>query len=721
MSTSPGISPNPTSGSPRQHDPLLACLLEIARIHGRGMSAESFVAGLPLANGVLTPALVRRAAERAGLAARVSRRPLDAVRDELLPAILLLKGDEACVVLGWNDERSRLRVLFSEAGQGVAEVAPETLGESYAGYCIFVRPRFRFDQRAPEVRKVVNRHWFWGALLDNLPIYRDVLLAALLVNIFATVIPLFTLNVYDRVVPNSALETLWSLAIGVVLVIGADFALRMIRGYLLDLAGKRVDVNLSALIMERVLGMRMHNRPASAGSFAANLRAFESVRDFITSTTVTAFVDLPFALIFLALIFWLGWPMGIPLLLGMGGLIFYALLLQPKMQELTEATYRATATRNSTLIESLVGIEAIKTQGAEGVMQRKWEQSVAHLARVGADLRYLSLSVVNGSSAVQQLVTVGMVIVGVYMIADHQLSQGALIATVMLSSRALAPFAQIAGLLGQYQNVAMSLAALDKVVGQPLERPQDAAFVSREHIAGAIEFNRVSFAYPGENSVEVLRELSFRVAPGEHVGIIGKVGSGKSTLNRLILGLYQPSAGSIRIDGVDSQQIDPAELRHAIGYVPQDVTLFYGTLRENITIGMPQVEDHAILNAAELAGLQELVGNHPKGFDMIIGERGESLSGGQRQAVAIARALVREPGILLLDEPTSAMDHSTEDALKRKIAAYARGRTMLLVTHRNSLLDLVDRLIVIDRGRVVADGPKQQVIADLASGKVGRG
>ena len=708
------------AGPRRQHDPLLSCLIEVARFHGRGMTPEGFLAGLPLQDGKLTPSIFRRAAARAGLATRVSRRPLAAIRDELLPAILLLKDNDACVVMGWNEERSRLRVLFSEAGQGVAEVAPEVLTESYAGHCIFVRPRFRFDARAPEIRSVVKRHWFWGALIQNLPLYRDVLLAAFLINVFATAIPFFTLNVYDRVVPNAALETLWTLAIGVVLVIGADFGLRMVRGYVLDLAGKRVDIELSALIMERVLGMQMLNRPASAGSFAANLRAFESVRDFITSTTVIAFIDLPFALIFLLLIFWLGWPMAIPLMLGMGGLVLYALMLQPKMQAMTETTYRATATRNSTLIESLVGIETIKAQCAEGVMQRKWEQSVTYLARVGADLRYLSSSVVNGSAAVQQLVTVFMVIIGVYLIADHQLSQGALIATVMLSSRALAPFAQIAGLLTQYQNAAMALASLDKVVGQPVERPENASFVRRERIAGGIQFDRVSFSYPGENPVEVLREVSFRIAPGEHVGIIGKVGSGKSTLNRLILGLYQPTSGSIKIDGVGLQQLDPAELRKAIGYVPQDVTLFYGSLRENITIGMPYVEDHGILQAAELAGLQELVGNHPKGFDLIIGERGESLSGGQRQSVAIARALVHEPSVLLLDEPSSAMDYSTEDALKKNLAAYARDRTMVLVTHRNSLLDLVDRLIVIDRGVIVADGPKQQVVEALASGKVGR-
>lgn len=717
-----GAGASPSGGASwRRHDPLLSSLIEIARFHGRGMTPEGFLAGLPLEDGRLTPSIFRRAAAHAGLASRISRRALEGIREELLPVILLLKGSDSCVLMGWNEDRSKMRVLFSEAGQGVAEVEPAKLAESYTGYCIFVRPRFRFDSRAPEIRNVVKRHWFWGAMLDNLHLYRDVLLAAFLINVFAIVIPFFTLNVYDRVVPNSAFETLWTLAIGVVLVVVADFGLRMVRGYVLDVASKRIDVDLSALIMERVLGMLMINRPASAGSFAANLRAFESVRDFITSTTVTAFIDLPFALIFLVLILWLGWPLAIPLLLGITGLVLYALMLQPKMQELTEITYRATATRNSTLIESLVGIETIKAQCAESIMQRKWEQSVAYLARVGADLRYMSLLVVNSSGSVQQLVIVGMVIIGVYLISAHQLSQGALIATVMLSSRALAPFSQIAGLLTQYQNAAMALSALDKVVGQPVERPENASFVRREQIKGAIEFDRVSFSYPGESSVEVLRDVSFRIAPGEHVGIIGKVGSGKSTINRLLLGLYQPTSGSIKIDGVDIRQLDPAEVRKAMGYVPQDVTLFYGTLRENIIVGMPYVEDHAILVAAEMAGLQELVGNHPKGFDLQIGERGESLSGGQRQSVAIARALVHEPTILLLDEPSSSMDHTTEENLKKNLAAYSKDHTMLVVTHRNSLLELADRLIVIDRGVIVCDGPKAQVIEALSSGKVGRG
>ncbi len=708
------------SDASRRHDPLLSSLIEIARFHGRGLSSEAFVAGLPLEDGRLTPGIFRRAAARAGMAARISRRPLAAVRDELLPAILLLKNNDSCILLGWNEDRSIARIVFSEAGQGEAQVQRAELEALYSGYTIFCRPRFRFDSRAPEIRKVLRRHWFWGAIADNWRLYRDVLVAAFLVNLGSVALPLFTLNVYDRVVPNGAFETLWSLAFGVVMIAGGDFALRMLRSYILDVASKRVDLELSSLIMERVLGMRMENKPASAGSFAANLRAFEAVRDFITSATMTAFIDLPFALIFLGLIIWLGWALAIPLVVGIMALIIYALAIQPKMQELTETTYRATATRNATLIESLVGLEAIKTQCAEGTMQRKWERSVAFLARISAELRYMSSSVINGNSAIQQVVTVSMIIIGVYLITDHQLTMGGLIACTMLSSRALAPLSQIAGLLTQYQNAAMALSALDKVVSEPVERPENAAFVRRERLRGEIEFNRVKFSYPGEQA-EVLHEVSFRIKAGEHVGIIGKVGSGKSTINRLILGLYQPQEGSIKIDGVDIRQLDPAELRKSIGYVPQDAMLFYGTLRENMTIGTPYVEDVAILQAAEMAGLNDLVGNHSKGFDMLIGERGESLSGGQRQSVAVARAVLHEPPILLLDEPTSSMDFATEEALKHRLADFARHRTMVLITHRNSLMDLVDRLIVVDRGSIVADGPKEMVVAALQSGKVGRG
>lgn len=703
----------------RQHDPLLSCLIEISRIHGRGLPAEAFLAGLPLVNGRLTPGLFRRAASRADLASRVSHRKLNHIHDELLPVVLLLNGDDACVLLGWNEDRTQARVLFAEAGQGEALISVAQLAERYAGFCIFARPRFRFDARAPAGRRVVAHHWFWGSLAENWPVYRDVLAASALVNLAAIVVPLFSLNVYDRVVPNRAIETLWTLSFAVLIVLCGDFVLRMMRGYFIDLASKRIDVNISALIMERVMGMRLEVRPVSVGSFAANLRAFESVRDFITSATVTALIDVPFSLIFLVVILWLGWPLAIPFLLGILIMLFYAFVIQGKMQVLSEKTYRATAMRNATLIEGLVGLETIKAQSAEGMVQRKWEENVAFLARIGADLRLLSASVTNSAAAIQQIVYVFIIVIGVYLVGNAQLTIGALIAVSLLSSRAFAPLSQVAALLVQYQNAVLSLHSLEEVMSQPVERPPETKFVRREVFRGEIQFDNVSFSYPGRED-EALRGVSFRIQSGEHVAIIGRVGSGKSTLTRLILGLYQPTGGRILIDGVDIRQLDPAELRRAIGYVPQDVSLLYGTLRENIVLSVPHVEDSAVMAAGEVAGLHHFASTHPRGYDMLIGERGESLSGGQRQAVAIARAVLHEPKMLLLDEPTSSMDSASEEEIKKRLAAYAEHRTIVLITHRNSLLDMVDRLIVLDSGQVVADGSKQKVVEALAQGQVKR-
>lgn len=701
-------------------DPLLESLLIVARVHGRALTRAAAIAGLPLARQArLTPALFARAARRADLACRIVRRPLEKLNPRLLPAVLLLQGREACVLMGWSEDGESARVILPELGESELLLPREELSARYAGQAILVRPRFVFDARTPEVGRLHGRHWFWGALAENLPLYRDVLLAAFMISLFAVAIPLFIMNVYDRVVPNHAFETLWVLASGVTIVLVADVVSRTMRGYFLDLAGSRVDVKLSAYIMERVLGLRMENRPLSAGSFAANLRSFETVRDFITSATVTTFIDLPFALVFLLVIGWIAWPMMLPLLTGMALVLFFALLAQEKMHALSETIYRASAQRNSTLIESLVGLETIKTLGAEGLMQRKWEASAAFLARSGARLRLLSSATLNNAIWTQQLVTVAVIVIGVYLIARGQLSMGGLIACSMLSSRAMAPFSQVAGLLTQYHNASTALTSLNEILKSPVERPDDAHFLSRSSFRGAIEFKDVSFSYPGQQ-VEALRHVSLRIDAGEHVGILGRVGSGKSTLQKLILGLYKPTSGSVLIDGIDLRQIDPAELRRQIGYVQQDVTLFYGTLRDNLTIAMPGADDEAVLHAAELAGLLDFVNSHPQGFDMMVGERGDSLSGGQRQRVAVGRALIGEPPILLLDEPTGSMDHSSEEEIKTRLRAYSAGRTMLIITHRTSLLELVERIIVVDGGRIVADGPKAQVVEALRQGRIGK-
>ena len=701
------------------NDELLQCLQIVARAHGELTTRDALMAGLPAEHARLTPSLFARAARRAHLSSQLVRSPLQQLNEALLPAVVLLKDERACVLLGFNEDRSQARVAYPQLPDSPVDRPLRTLDADYLGTTIYARPTQRYDARTPEVRAGRHDHWFWGVIAESRPLYRDVLLAALLANLFAVGMPLFTMNVYDRVVPNQAFDTLWVLALGLSLMLISDLVLRTMRGRFVDLASSRADVKLSAFIMERVLGTRMEQRPASAGSFASNLRAFESVRDFIGSATVVAFIDLPFALIFMLVIGWISWVMLIPLVVGAAIMLVYALAVQGRMHELAETTYRAGAQRNATLIEGLVGFETIKAHSAEAPIQRKWEKSAALLARVGAQLRLLSTTASNTSGFVQQFINLSIVIVGVYMISEHAISMGGLIACTMLASRVMAPIGQVAGLLVQYHTAATALSSLDEMMKQDVERPEGTTFISRGVLKGGIDFREVSFSYPGQDE-PTLRKLSFSIKPGEKVAILGRIGSGKTTLEKLILGLYRPTEGAVMVDGIDLRQLDPAELRRQIGYVQQDVMLFYGSLRENITLGAPLADDAAVVKAADIGGILGLVNQHPKGFDMLVGERGESLSGGQRQGVALARAVINDPPILLFDEPTSSMDFSSEDDVKRRLTEFARGKTMILISHRTSLLDLVDRIIVMDGGRIMADGPKEQVVTALRQGRIGK-
>ncbi|MEP5566380.1 MAG: type I secretion system permease/ATPase [Halioglobus sp.] len=703
----------------RTDDPLLQCLLALCRFHGNASTAEALMGGLPVDTGALTPTLFERAASRVGLTSRIVYRSPEEIEPALLPAVVMLEGERACLLMGWAGDGKFAKVVYPELNEAAVDIPREELLEKSSGAAIVCRPRFRFDQRAPRTGTSDRGHWFWDAMRANMPIYRDVLLAAFFINIFALALPLFTMNVYDRVVPNQAVETLWMLAAGVIIVLIADISLRSMRGYFLDLASRRVDIKLSALIMERVLGIRLEHRPMSVGSYAVNLRSFETVRDFITSASVTTIIDIPFALIFIGVIAWIAWPILIPLCIGLAVVLGFALSVQGKLKELAETTYRAGAMRNSTLIESLVGLDTIKAMGAESRMQRRWEDTTAFLAHVGVQLRLLSTSTINVTQWSQQMVTMFVIVTGVYLITAGELSMGGLIACTMLSGRIMAPFGQLAGLITQYHNAEIALKSLDEVMDKPVERPEGAQFLSREMFNGEIEFKNVSFAYPGAE-MESLSDVSFKIKPGEHVAILGRVGSGKSTLEKLAMGLYQPTGGAIMIDGIDLRQLDPTELRSRVGYVPQDVTLFYGSLRDNLTLSNSQVADSALVQAVEIANLADFVNRHPQGFDMMIGERGDSLSGGQRKSVALARGIINEPPILLMDEPTGSMDHSTENAVKKHLTEFVKGRTWLVVTHRNSLLEMVDRIIVIDNGKLVADGPRDNVIQALQQGKIGK-
>lgn len=699
-------------------DPLLDCLLEVCRLHGVNASRASLSAGLPLQDGRLTLSLAERAAQRAGMFSKLQRVKPNKIDAATLPAVLILRGNDACVLLGWTAEGDA-RVLMPETGQGAVVMARKDLARRYSGVVLYVRPHFRFDERTPEVRATTKGHWFWSAIASQRLVYRDVLWAAFLINLFALAFPIFTMNVYDRVVPNHAIETLWVLALGLMLVLLADFYMRKLRSHFVDEASARIDVQLSSVLMERVLGMRLEHRPQSVGSFASNLRGFESVRDFIASSTVTALIDLPFALIFLGVMAWISPWMVLPVLVAFVLILGIGYVLQQRLHELSESTYQASAQRNATLVEALTGIETIKTQAAESVIQARWERANQFLAQTNVRMRALSSTASYGTNWLAQVVNLSIVLIGVYLISQRELTMGALIACTTLSSRALAPAGQIVGLLMQYQGARTALESLNKVMANPVEREAGQNFLHRRELKGDIEFRDIKFAYPGRDD-PVLDGISFRIQQGERVALIGRVGSGKTTLQKLMLGLYQPTSGAVLLDGIDLRQLDPADVRRNLGYVSQDVTLFYGSLRENITMGLPYADETAVLAAAETACMTEFVNRHPRGFDMPVGERGELLSGGQRQSVGLARAVLHNAPLLLLDEPTSAMDFSTEAQVTRKVTEFAQGKTVVLVTHRTSMLALVDRVIVVDQGKVVADGPRDRILEALQAGRIAR-
>lgn len=698
-------------------DPLVTCLLILARQHGLPVSEFAVTAGLPLDDGRLLPSMFDRAARRVGMRARVVKRSLDKLDALVTPAILLLEDDRACVLLEPVKD-GKAKVILPENPEAEVVQGASKIHALHTGYVILASPTHRYDARTPGAApESEGGHWFWGTIAHSWRIYRDVILASVLVNLFAVASPLFVMNVYDRVVPNNALETLWVLAIGVTTVYAFDHLLRGLRGKFIDVAGAKADIELSAKLYERVLGLRMDARPASAGAFANNLREFDGVRDFFASLTLTTFVDVPFSVLFLIVIWLIAGPLVMVPLTAIPILFMYGLFVQPRLRRAAEQGMRASAQRNATLVEALVEAETVKSLGVEGRLQRQLEGSVAETARWNAQARQWALSATNLATLLQQLVSVGVVVAGVYMISDGLLTMGALIATVILSGRAVAPLAQIAALLTRYFQATTALKSLNDIMQMPVERPDGKVFVTRPVLDGSIEFEHVTFRYPGQE-LPALQDASLHIEPGERVAIIGRVGSGKTTINRLIAGIYQAGEGAVRIDGVDMRQLDPGDLRHNIAYVSQDNQLLFGSIRDNLTMGLAHVDDEQIVRAAELAGVSSFVNRHPLGFDMPVGEHGSKLSGGQRQAVALARALVQDAPILLMDEPTGSMDNSSEEHIKRELAGVVEGKTLVLITHRASLLDLVERVVVVDAGKIVADGPKAQVLDALRAGRI---
>ena len=708
--------PHPLDPRSSFDDPLLDGLLILCKLHDCTASRSSLSAGLPLAQQRLSADLLPRAAARAGLQARWLRRELNAIDPLSLPVLLLLEGQSCAVLRCWGED-GRALILPCESDGGEQWVSRDELTERYSGQALFARPRHELENlRAPLVPRV--KAWFRDTLKLSRWLYSDAILASLLINVLGLMVPLFVMQTYDRVVPNQALSTLWVLAIGLLVGTLFELALRLIRAHLLDQAGRKTDVILSATLFERITGMTMKARPATVGGFAQSIHDFQGLREFLTAVTLTSMIDLPFAALMLLVIGLLGgWLVLIPLL-AFPLTILFAWLIQIRLRDTVQKSLSLGAERQALLIETLGGLETLKACGAESQRQHQWETTHGALTQLDSHARNLAALASNGTLFVQQFSGMATIVAGVYSIVAGNLSVGALVATYMLGSRVLAPLGQIAGLITRYQQAQLTMKSTDALMSLPQERDAAQRSLERTPLLGAISFSQVSFRY-GKQSPEALSGISFKVRPGERIGIIGRSGSGKSTLARLMMGFYEPDEGQLLLDNLDLRQLDIADLRQQIGYVAHDLPLLAGSLRDNLTLGARYISDSRMLEVARITGVDELALRHPQGFDRPVGERGQLLSGGQRQAVLLARALLLDPPIMLLDEPTSHMDNGSEDLLRQHLYQLMPGKTLLLVTHRMSMLTLVDRLVVMDSGRIVADGPKDAVIEALRKGQIG--
>ncbi len=558
--------------------------------------------------------------------------------------------------------------------------------------------------------------WLAKPLAAHRATYIKVAIAAVLTNIFALVTSLYSMTVYNRIVPNNATDSLIALTIGVAIVLTFDFILRMLRGYFIDVAGREVDAKLGTAVFDTLVGMRLANKQGSSGAFAGLLREFETLRDFFASATIIALVDVPFILLFLIVIALIGGQLALVPLLMVPLVIGAAMLVQPGLDRLASTTLGLGFSKQGVMVETIGGLETVKATAAGAMLRRRWQAAVDEAADLALRSRLLSAFAANIAASAQQIVYIGVVLWGVFLIADGTLTSGSLIAVSILAGRCVAPLGQVAGLLTRLSSTRAAYARLDGFMSAGGEVAPDATPVRRNRLAGRISFKNVVFHYPG-STTRVLDNVSFDIEAGEKVAIVGRVGSGKSTIARLVLGLYQPSEGQVLIDGADVRQLHPDDLRRNVGSVLQDVTLFSGSIRDNITLGDPAIDDAEILRLAMLSGTHDFVGQIANGFDLKLADRGEGLSGGQRQSIAIARGLAGRPPVVILDEPTSAMDSQSENSLVARLQGEMADRTLLVVTHRTPMLKLVDRIIILSAGKIAAQGPRDDVLRTLAAGQ----
>ncbi|MGE8360269.1 type I secretion system permease/ATPase [Pseudomonas sp.] len=683
-------------------------LVLLSRELGHPIGDAELVDGLPLELGRLPLRLVPRALRRADINAQVvSGQSLRELDNYLLPALLILRDGRSVLLKAVQDGQADL--LLPQSGGGHERVALDVLESMHEGTVVFAKPRYRDDGRIGDYAQGSDEHWFFGPLKRLRRSYLEVAIAAMVANLLAIASALFAMQVYDRVVPNSAFDTLWILASGVALAIVLESVLRVLRGHLLTSMGKRIDLQLSSLLFNRALQTRMAAKPASVGAFSTQIREFESVREFFTASSAALISDLPFVAIFLVIIAILGghlvWVPVVAVIL----MVLPALLAQGHLARLSRQNLREGAIKNGILLESIEHLETVKASRAEGRCAQLWETLTAQLAGSAVKTSNLTSALSYGVSTVQQLCYVGVVVFGVYRISDGLLTVGALIACSILSSRAIAPLSQSASILGRWQHTKVALEGLDQMMSGPVERPAGRTFVRKPQLKGDYRLDAVTLSHGDGPAVVDIQALHIRA--GERVALLGGNGAGKSSLLRLLAGMLDAKSGRLLLDDVGIDQLDPSDRRHNIGYLPQDVALLYGTLRENLNLENAALSDDDLYEALDGVGLGDWVRSDAKGLDLLI-QGNASLSGGQRQAIGLARVLLQDPTIVLLDEPTAAFDQTSEKHVVEYLRGWLAGRTLIVVTHKKIILELVERAIVMRQGRVIMDGALDQLVQD---------
>jgi ATP-binding cassette subfamily C protein LapB len=688
---------------------LAEALVVVAHRHGLHVSETDIKRRLPYDPRGLTLPLVGEVASGLRLQSRIVEIKLDEIPPITLPVILLDDKGQAIVLSVLSRNRKRATVIIPTAGDKAKEVAVKELGNSYSGIAIFLTP-VSAASMSEEAPQKVPRHWFWSVFATFRPEYSQVVLAAFLINTLGLALPIFIRNVYDRVIPNLAIPTLWALAAGVVLALLVELLLRILRSNLVDGTGRRVDLVVASRLFDRLLAGRLESKPASAGVIASQLRDFDSVRDVLTSSTLIAVTDLLFIGIFLLVLWALTGPLVIVPLIAVVAVLILATAIQVPLSRSIQRSQSDTAQRHGVLVETAGSIEALKAIGAEPNVRRRWRENVAATSRSTTNARFWANLSAHAVVFANQAVMIAIVVWGVFLVIDGTISVGALIAASLLAGRVLAPLGNIVQTLARAQHALGAVRTLDRLMNAPIEAATSGDGRMANH--GDIVFRNVSFTYP-DAETKALSEVSLTIRKGERVGLIGRIGSGKTSLGRIIAGLYEPTNGQVLVDGMDIRQFG-ADIRTLVGFSQQDVELFSGTLSQNLTMGMPDASAKEIERAVRLSGVDTFASRHPKGLNMPVAERGRSLSGGQRQSIGLARVLIRNPKILFLDEPTAALDTASERALVQRLkSGLDKEVTVIVSTHRDGMLELVDRLVVFDNGRVVTDGPKAEVISRL--------